>query len=374
MSKLVMDAAELENWSASQHVTVATFCLLIYDHVLTFSDEVNLVWQTRSVNLVKLLFIFNRYAVPAVIAVDTALVTRIVSIGPWWWIFEILMETLSLWSTTLIIALRVRALWVDRKDIRRILIWSWSVHVVTSFALTINVLAHSSFESDYFNVCMGSIEYWWTLWVPGMLFHLVIFGLMGAKAWFTPRDEKSPLLIILLIDGFIFFFFVFSLMLINTVIWALEVPSLVQLPHDSVWALCTIAITRLLLSLQKRYHAHHVSLSNDDDDEVDIEIRDGLPAPLSPIFWLRTPSRVDPPLDDPFYAYYAAPFPVTPTSGLGRTPTIQQNSNKSTNRTTATSSRTSKSAKSLPPGDGDSLPGWIPPVPPIPALTPFSNV
>ncbi len=92
IGRLEMDAEAIRNIRASQYVTVATFCLLVYDHssscisalgvvgrtylvspsVLTFSDELNLVWQSRSVNLVKILFIFNRYAVPAFLAVDTS--------------------------------------------------------------------------------------------------------------------------------------------------------------------------------------------------------------------------------------------------------------------------------------------------------------
>lgn len=84
---------------ATRHVTYATFCLLIYDHckscpfvvalislyptallrrpqsddsriVLTISDEVHLVWKSRSVNLVKVLFVCNRYIVPVVLAVE----------------------------------------------------------------------------------------------------------------------------------------------------------------------------------------------------------------------------------------------------------------------------------------------------------------
>ena len=77
---------------ASRYITYSTFCLLIYDHstslldfidwqvsnihqrlaVLTFADELNLVWQSRSMNSVKAMFIFNRYAVPVILAVDVA--------------------------------------------------------------------------------------------------------------------------------------------------------------------------------------------------------------------------------------------------------------------------------------------------------------
>ena len=92
MDGVEIDAGVIQNVRASQYVTVAIFCLLVYDHgsscilaldisqrtyplsplVLTFSDELNFVWQSRSINLVKALFIFNRYVVPVFLIVDTA--------------------------------------------------------------------------------------------------------------------------------------------------------------------------------------------------------------------------------------------------------------------------------------------------------------
>jgi hypothetical protein len=91
-------ATVIEDIYASRYFTYATFCLLLYDHgmhnlpilcssvtqlhsspivmvpgiALTIGDEVHLVWQSRSINLVKIMFVCNRYLVPAFIAVDVA--------------------------------------------------------------------------------------------------------------------------------------------------------------------------------------------------------------------------------------------------------------------------------------------------------------
>lgn len=41
---------------------------MFYDHMLTFEDEVQLIWKART-TLPKMLFLFNRYAVPLVLII-----------------------------------------------------------------------------------------------------------------------------------------------------------------------------------------------------------------------------------------------------------------------------------------------------------------
>jgi len=196
-------------------------------------------------------------------------------------------------------------LWVDRTDIKRILTWTWSFHVVASLAIAITVMIRN--QSSWIaipgiNVCTGTIKGAWAVWLPVMIFHLVIFGLVSARAWYTPRDDPNPFLRVLLIDGFLFSGVIFSLMFINLVIWAINVPSLAELPHYSIWAFSTTAITRLLLSLQKRLYNNHITALKASEQSRD----------TSSIYWARVPSAVGSPLDDPFYAYYTAPFPMLP--------------------------------------------------------------
>ncbi|KDQ11050.1 hypothetical protein BOTBODRAFT_177536 [Botryobasidium botryosum FD-172 SS1] len=102
------------------------------------------------------------------------------------------------------------------------------------------------------NTCIGNINGAWATFLPAMFFHAVIFGILLWKTLATPRSAKTPLLRVLLRDGFIYFFVIFLAMFANLMIWALARQSLAQLPHYAVWAISITAITRLLLSL------HHV--------------------------------------------------------------------------------------------------------------------
>ncbi|KZT37399.1 hypothetical protein SISSUDRAFT_864055 [Sistotremastrum suecicum HHB10207 ss-3] len=45
--------------------TVSGYCLLIYDWLLTFPDEVNYMWNGR-LTTVRALYFFNRYTAPLV--------------------------------------------------------------------------------------------------------------------------------------------------------------------------------------------------------------------------------------------------------------------------------------------------------------------
>ncbi|KAG9000511.1 hypothetical protein FRB94_005399 [Tulasnella sp. JGI-2019a] len=53
----------------SRYITAAGFAILIHDHLITLSDEVELIWRNPLSN-VSVLFLINRYVVPAIIVVD----------------------------------------------------------------------------------------------------------------------------------------------------------------------------------------------------------------------------------------------------------------------------------------------------------------
>lgn len=297
---------------ASRYVTYSTYCLLIYDHLLTFADELNLVWQSRSLNLVKVLFIFNRYAVPVVLAVDVAALSgglpsaTLRRMCKGWTIFDVVIELASLSSTTCITAMRVRNLWADRQDVDRFLIIVWLLQFLASVGMVMNYViknAGSFSHEPNFNICFTTVHQAWWLWIPAMIFHAIVFIAMITKALSTPRSEHTPFLSVLLVDGFLYFFVVFSSLLFNLLSWAVAPAGLAQLPHYSAWAIATIAITRFLLDLQKRYYMELGPPEEDPIDEIGMTGTKwsewGNPLPTTPV------------LNDPFYAYYVAPFPMS---------------------------------------------------------------
>jgi len=224
-----------------------------------------------------------------------------------WFMFDLIIEMVSLWSTTLIITLRVRALWADRKDVARFLQTVWILHVFGSLGLTVNSIVKNqvnySFNAEI-GICFGTVLETWTIWIPAMVLHAVIFVMLIWKTLYTPRDDHTKLLTILLVDGFTYFAVVFAVMLANLLIWAVGSPMLAQLPHYSVWAISTLAVTRLLLSLQKRFHTEADDLFPSEHDDME----------LSDVGMAKPGPHMKPALEQTafgnFYSYYSAPFPV----------------------------------------------------------------
>ncbi|KAG8994913.1 hypothetical protein FRB90_000301 [Tulasnella sp. 427] len=65
---LALVETAMEGFHTSRYVAVAGFTVLIYDHILTFPTEIELIWR-KPKGLVTYAFLFNRYLIPIVIAV-----------------------------------------------------------------------------------------------------------------------------------------------------------------------------------------------------------------------------------------------------------------------------------------------------------------
>jgi len=60
----------IEHIQASRYVSAAGLVVLLYDHLLTFDQELQLIWRAKT-TLPKLLFLFNRYTVPIAMIIRT---------------------------------------------------------------------------------------------------------------------------------------------------------------------------------------------------------------------------------------------------------------------------------------------------------------
>ncbi|KAG9016595.1 hypothetical protein FRB90_002876 [Tulasnella sp. 427] len=67
----IIDAMTTAMWhiEISRYVTVAGCTILVYDHLITLPDEIELIWG-KPLSPVSCLFLFNRYTVPIVALID----------------------------------------------------------------------------------------------------------------------------------------------------------------------------------------------------------------------------------------------------------------------------------------------------------------
>ncbi|CAE6427378.1 unnamed protein product [Rhizoctonia solani] len=236
----------------TQYITVAGFILMIWDHFITIPTEIQLVWPAK-LSLVKVLFLLNRYIPPIFIAIDTAMLTKINASCEIWTFLDIGVQLLTMFAATFLIGMRVHILWDNRRDIFLWVSIAWVSHVAANIILVImssEKNAGSYSVQPMFNICSGRVEDAWNVWIPVMLYHCFIMVLLVIKSLSTPRIASTRIHNVIIRDGFVYFFVVFLAMLFNLLSWALAPDTLAGLPRWVVWSVCTIATSRLLLSLK----------------------------------------------------------------------------------------------------------------------------
>ncbi|KAJ1310278.1 hypothetical protein OPQ81_007019 [Rhizoctonia solani] len=257
----------------TRYITMVGLALMIWDHAITLHTEINLIWPAK-LSLVKALFLLNRYIPPIFIAVDAANLTgsacckSTVKFGTMldhtstngvntsceiWVLSDVGVELLTVFSATFLIGMRVHILWDNRRDIFLWVSAAWVLHVAASVALVFmssKKNAESYTVQPIFNICFGRVEDTWTVWISAMMYHCFIMALLVIKSLSTPRIASTRIHDVMIRDGFIYFFVVFLAMLFNLLSWALAPATLAGLPRWIVWSICTVATSRLLMSLK----------------------------------------------------------------------------------------------------------------------------
>ncbi|KAG9085954.1 hypothetical protein FRC06_003346 [Ceratobasidium sp. 370] len=191
---------------ASRHFSFAGYVVLIYDHILTFGDEVELVWS-QPTSVVSMIFL----VAPVVLAVDIydkGGLTRHVSreFCRTWVIIEGYLNLLLLAAIHVLMVMRVHALWGNQRWLRHVLVVAYSLYFATSFAI----------------LTAGLLEIARTC---------IIFALTAVRAWQYAADGMQlPIVHALYKDGFQYFIGIMLCTLFPSLVWSIAPPTLVALP------------------------------------------------------------------------------------------------------------------------------------------------
>ncbi|KAG8714460.1 hypothetical protein FRC09_017588 [Ceratobasidium sp. 395] len=201
---------------ASRHFSFAGFVVLIYDHLLTFGDEVQLVWS-QPTSVVSVIFLVNRYLAPAVLAVDIydkGGLTRNLSrdFCRLWVVIEGYLNLLLLAAIHVLMVMRVHALWGNQRKLRHVLVIAFTLYFVTSFAIltadkSVPPLGTIKFEHLLLHACWTTIpRYLWSVWIPALILECIMFALTAVRAWQYSKDGMQiPIVKALYRDGFQYF-------------------------------------------------------------------------------------------------------------------------------------------------------------------------
>ncbi|CAE6338959.1 unnamed protein product, partial [Rhizoctonia solani] len=256
---------ELETALFHAHVSRCTsyagVCLLIYDHFLTFADEVRLVWS-RPTNVISIFYLINRYTTPLILAVDIydkggltkELNTQFCKI---WFVAEGYMNFLLLAVIHFLMVMRVNALYGKRQKVAYVLHIAYVLYFIATFSIITPGMfqAVKTFyaENQFLHVCWGQlVDYFWVTWVPALCLETFIFGLTAYKAWTYSREQMVvPVARTLYRDGFQYYIVILLCSLFPLLVWTEAPSTLDAMPKYAGMAIVNVMGFRLVLNLRR---------------------------------------------------------------------------------------------------------------------------
>ncbi|KAK0478824.1 hypothetical protein IW261DRAFT_1481063 [Armillaria novae-zelandiae] len=234
----------------SETATEIVLHVLLYDHLLTFPAEVDLIWAARW-SVPKALFLLLRYIVPPSVIIHTHLLSGIAN--------SHLSNTMYLGQISVAISnfLVLLHLWNLWERTPLFICCTLALFTLTTIAnivcTTIVVLATSHnvyFDHDLRTCAMRARDRMPLLWAPCMAFEVVAFSAMVYNALSRPRSLHTDVGKILYRDGIAYF--LVTLRLMNLLLASVAPVSPLLWPVSAfIWSSTTVTVTRLILNLRE---------------------------------------------------------------------------------------------------------------------------
>ncbi|KZV72087.1 hypothetical protein PENSPDRAFT_650014 [Peniophora sp. CONT] len=246
--------------NVSRYLTAAGLVILLHDHLLTLSEEVNLIWRAPR-SFAKFAFLGNRYLVLAALidinigssGLTSLAFTNQVCQGILF--FSSFASVVSIGIANLLILVRVLLLWDKERHILITLAIAWFLSYCATIGLmtaTVVILAPGIEYNAVARLCTVTTASptLIAVWGCPMLFEITVCLATLYNGFARPRASDIPLAGVLHRDGALFFFCVTCLRVVNLAFAATLNPQLIALPVFLTWALITVCVNRLLLHIR----------------------------------------------------------------------------------------------------------------------------
>ncbi|RPD65425.1 hypothetical protein L226DRAFT_530992 [Lentinus tigrinus ALCF2SS1-7] len=246
----------LAHGTAVNVMTLVGFTALLYDHFVTLTDEVLLIWRARK-GVVSTIFLVNRYVIPIILALDIyesfGNAAASIMFCKVWTVVQGYLTIASYISIHAIVAWRVYAIYNGQRWVCRLLWIGGFLYFAISAGITtaslIPIIAHLR---PYHHACVGSApNYLWAIWLPTVVFETLLF-MLTIRAMFVQgqRESLTSLSLLLYRDGMLYFIAVTFCSLFSLLVWALAGSDLLGLARYFALAMVNIAGSRLVLNLK----------------------------------------------------------------------------------------------------------------------------
>ncbi|KAF8608375.1 hypothetical protein BDV93DRAFT_519419 [Ceratobasidium sp. AG-I] len=244
---------------ASRCLAIAGVCILCYDYILTFPEEVELVWKQKW-SMVSTIFVVNRYVTPMALVVDifdkgglTTFLPRSFCVN--WYYGEAMWNLVSFGLIHALVALRVHAIWGRPRWLTITLVVLYIIYFVMTAVISVKFqiqFADTVAYNPLFRLCFAAISpYLWTCWLPALVFESFVFILTVVKAIEHSKSKvNTPVINVLYRDGIIYFVVICCCSMLNMMVWLLAPPTLVALSKYFVLSVVPTMGARLVLNLR----------------------------------------------------------------------------------------------------------------------------
>ncbi|PVF97615.1 hypothetical protein CPB86DRAFT_734388 [Serendipita vermifera] len=243
---------------ATRMFNYAIFTLLVWDMLISLKREIDVVWAAR-ISLVKCLYILNRYLTPMTVALhiwtfsghafrltDTS--CRVI------YGVATILEIICISSVTLVIAIRLYAMYELTARTLYFLIGLWIVVMVAALLLLIPSLwlhLDDLWYEPSSNICIFiAPPRIWTQLIPRAFEHGFLCAFLIINAMSTPRGSQSQFLAIIYRDGILYYMFTFAVLFTTMMLWYPGDMRYFSITAFMMVPLLTLASSRLLLHMK----------------------------------------------------------------------------------------------------------------------------
>jgi hypothetical protein len=253
----------LRDIQTTRYSQVAASVIVIWDHAITFADEIDLIWKS-SWTLGKILFLLNRYyPLAAVLFNNYAILAPAVNDSFCLAFFRWQGWTglISCLLAEAILQMRLYALYSLNKKILALMLTCWVGCLAGSAYIMYTVLARVKATTIYipgglFCVSSGISTHFYTFWIPMLAFESLLCVLALIRGFQTYRAKGSlfhssrQLLGILIRDSVLYFLVICATYLTCVLVWVLASVNLLGVPIGFSLAFSCCLANRVVLNVR----------------------------------------------------------------------------------------------------------------------------
>ncbi|KAJ7453158.1 hypothetical protein FB451DRAFT_1281867 [Mycena latifolia] len=244
-----------------KYFSAVPFVAVVFDHLITLGDEVNMIWKNPSVRWhSKAAFAVNRYLTEAIIAYVVYILSGMATTlseevcHRFIWIYGVTCVVAGAISH-FVILLRVYSLWDRRISVARVLISAFAICISTTTVLGVFSAIQMEPHLSYFEplrTCVFGSKPKVLVAMLGVLsffdFSLVLLIIFNAMD--RPRLTHIEIVSELQNDGVGFFLCIFALRFADLLVSIFRDAGELFIAITTVWGLCTIINARLHMRLE----------------------------------------------------------------------------------------------------------------------------